>query len=245
MSRAFAGSTDIFVDEFDFSGVINACTIDITNPIADITSFTDVDMTYVEGKPSFTINLNGLYSTASPNYDGEMFADLTSADRLITISPSIAAATGGAAYFGQGDITSAPEMANTTSAVALNVTWNGNKPLVRGKFAYVNSALATTTNGTSYQLGALSSTQQLIAFQHVLAASGTSPTLDTTIYSDDDDAWTGATLRATFTQASDVTSEREVVSGAVTDTYWRAQMVIGGSDTPTFSVVIAFGITKL
>ena len=171
MARAFAGFTDIYVDEFDFSGVINSCTIDITNPVADITAFEDIDATFTEGKPSFAINLNGLYSTAAPDYDGEMFIDLTASDRLITVSPAIAAATGGPAYFGQGDITSMPETANISNAVVLNVTWNGNKPLTRGKFCYVNTAMdeADANSGNGIQIGALLATQQLIIFQHVIA----------------------------------------------------------------------------
>ena len=247
MGRVFAGSSDILVDEFDFSGVINAVTIDIDNPIGDITAFLDDDQTFVEGKPSFTITLNGLYSTANPDYDGEMFTDLTSSDRLITISPSIAAATGGVAYFGQGDITSMPITSDIVAAVLLNITWNGNKPIVRGKFAYVNTALVSTTDGTAYQLGALSATQQLIAFQHILAVAGTSPTLDKIIKSDNVENFSGApATQITFATATASANLflRGTKAGVVSDTWWRAEMEIGGSDTPTFSVVIGFGITN-
>ena len=242
MGRTFAGSSDIYIDEFDFSGVINAVTIDIDNPIADITAFEDTDQTFVEGKPSFTITLNGLYSTASPNYDGEMFTDLTSSDRLITISPSIAAATGGIAYFGQGDITSMPITSDIAAAVLLNITWNGNKPIVRGRFGYVDATLGSTGDGTAYQLGAITSSYQIIMFQHVLSVAGTgTPTLTTTVYSDSLEAFNDAPLLiATFAGATAVTSERKVRTTVDVDTWYRPTFSITGTD-PAFSVIFAFG----
>jgi len=242
MGRIHAGGADIFVDEFDYSGVVNSILIDVDNPVADITAFEDTDFTCVEGKPKFTITLNGLYSTASPAYDGEMFADLTSGDRLITISP-IASATGGSCYFGQGNISTMPEIATLTDAVALHVTWDGDKPLCRGTIMYRGTALTTTTNGTAYQLGAISTSQQLIAFQHVLS-SGTG-TLDTIVKSDDEEAFGGTpSTQITFTQASATTSERKTKAGAITDDWYRVEMTVAGA-SPSFNVIIVLGITSL
>jgi len=242
MARSFAGGTDIFVDEFDFSGVINACTIDVNNPMGDVTAFEDLDMTYVEGKPNFSITLNGLYSTASPNYDGKMFTDLTSSNRLITVSPSIAAATGGIAYFGMGDIISMPEIANVTDAVALNVTWNGNKPLARGRIMFRDTARVASVDSTAYELGATSATQQLIAFQHVMSA-GTG-TLDTVIKSDTVEGFGGTPeTRITFAQVNAAASERVVDTGANADTWYRAELTIAGG-SPSFNVIIVLAIAN-
>ena len=246
MGRLVAGGSRIYVDEFDYSGVVNSIGIDTTNVIADVTAFSDTDATLVEGKPGFSITLNGLYSASSPDYDGEMFADLTSSDRLITISPSIAAATGGVCYFGQGDITSMPITSAIGDAVLLNVTWNGNKPLTRGKFGYVDTAMVETGSGTGYELGKISTTKQLIMFQHVLSVSGTNtPTITTTVYSDTQaDMLGSASLIATFTGVTDVTgatSEREVAVTASDDTFYRATFTISGTD-PSFSVIFAMGL---
>ena len=241
MGRAHAGGTDIFVDEFDFSGVVNACDIAVNNPIADVTAFTDVDLTFVEGKPSFSITLNGLYSTAAPDYDGEMFIDLTASDRLITVSPSIAAATGGTAYFGQGDITSLPETATIVDAVALNVTWNGNKPLSRGRIMCRAAAQTISVDSTAYNMGACTANQQLIAFQHVMSA-GTG-TLDTIIVSDSqaDMLSGGVVTRITFAQAAAATSQRVVDAGVNADIWYRAELTIAGA-TPVFNVIIVLAI---
>ena len=242
MARTHAGGSNIFVDEFNFSGVINSCTIDVNNPIADITAFEDADMTYSEGKSSFSITLNGLYSTASPNYDGEMFADITSSNRLITVSPAIAAATGGVAYFGMGDITSEPIIANVTDAVALNVTWNGNKPLARGRIMFRDTARVASVDSTAYQLGACTANQQLIAFQHVMSA-GTG-TLDTEIWSDDVEAFTGTPEnRITFAQVNAAASERVTDPGVNTDTWYRAELTIAGA-TPSFNVIIVLAVVN-
>ena len=73
MARITAKSAALLVDEFDFSGISNSMTLNFAEAPADVTAFADTDMTYVQGKPGFTFDVNGLWSTASPNYDGEMF----------------------------------------------------------------------------------------------------------------------------------------------------------------------------
>ena len=83
MARITAKSAGLLVDEFDFSGVSNSMDLDFAEAPADVTAFADSDMTYIQGKPTFTFNVNGLWSTASPNYDGEMFTDLTATNRRV------------------------------------------------------------------------------------------------------------------------------------------------------------------
>jgi len=243
MASIHAKGTEIYVDEFDYSGVINTCNINQSRPVSLITSFVDSDDVYVPGKGSFTIELSGLYSTASPAYDGEMFADLTSSDRLITVSPGIATAAGGRVRFGRGDITSMPVIATITAAVALNITWTGSGVLVNGICIHRATALGANANSTAYELGAISTSQKLVAFQHVLGVTGTNPTLDTIIESDSQENFAGSPeTQMTFTQATAATSEREIKAGAITDTWYRAGMTVSGTNTPTFNVVIVLGI---
>ena len=241
MGRTFAGGSEIFVDEFNFSGVINAIAIDVENPISEITAFTDGDATFVEGKPTFSITLNGLYSTSSPDYDGEMFNDLTSSDRLITVSPGASATSGGLAYFGRGDIITEPITSNIGDAVLLNVTWKGNKPLARGTFMHRDAGATASADGTAYNLGAITASQQLISFLHVLSA--TVGTLNVTIESDAASTFGTPTTVLTFTQvASTITAERQTVSGAITDTWYRAHLNITGF--ASYDMLVSLGIAS-
>jgi len=240
MGRTHAKNSEIFVDEFDFSGLVNAIDIAIENPVAEVTAFSDTDATFVDGKPSFSITLNGLYST---DYDAEMFADLTSSNRLLTVSPGDSATAGGVAYFGQGDITSRPITSNIGEAILLNTTWNGNKPLTRGKILYRGIATASVA-GTGYHLGAVASTEQLIAFQHVMSATA-GTTLITIIESDSTSAFGIASTAVTFTtvSTSDI-AERKATAGAMTDTWYRTHMEITGASA-SYDILVVAGIAPL
>lgn len=116
-------------------------------------------------------------------------------------------------------------------------------PVVRGTLMHPN-ATARTSSGTTtgVQVGAVGSTQTMYAALHVLSASGTSPTLDVIIESDDNSGFTSDTDRITFTQATGIGSEWSTVAGAITDDYWRIRYTIGGSATPTFTFAVVIGI---
>lgn len=122
----------------------------------------------------------------------------------------------------------------------MNASGRGS-PLVRGTILHVGSETSTDTE-TGYQVGAVSATQNAYAALHVTSVSGTSPTLDLIVQSDDNAGFTSATNRITFTQATAITSEWLSVAGAITDDYWRASWTIGGSDTPTFTFALVVGI---
>lgn len=116
--------------------------------------------------------------------------------------------------------------------------------LVRGQ-VFVSSATAKTSSSTSAvaNLGAVSATQRVYAALHVIdTVSGTSPTLDVTVKSDDGAGFASPTTRLTFTQATAKTSELLSAAGAITDTHWRVDWTIGGSSTPTFPFIVVVGI---
>lgn len=63
------------------------------------------------------------------------------------------------------------------------------------------------------------------------AVSGTSPTLDVTVQTASDSAFTTPVAVGTFAQKTTATSERKIFVGL--DSYVRFSSVIGGSATPT------------
>lgn len=116
-------------------------------------------------------------------------------------------------------------------------------PVVRGKLLHPSNVDRTSSStGTGRQLGAVSATQKVYAALHVISASGTSPTLDVIVQSDDNAGFTSPTTRITFTQATGRTSQLSSLAGAITDDYWRVSYTIGGSATPTFAFAVTCGI---
>ena len=246
-SRIHAKNTDIYVDEFDFGGVTNRAEISIDNPTPEVTAFNDGDATYVEGKPTFTFNIQGLHSTATPNYDGEMFTDLTSEARRVGIYPN-QAAVGERGYEGDCNISDEPIITRLQEAIALNVTWQGDTPVLRAQVLYKNAAVAASENGTAYQTGSVSATQKVVGILRLLSAPGGAGTntCDVVVASDDAQGFVSGVTRLTFTQlnqASVALHEVQSANGAITDTWWRVQVTIAGTGSRTFDLLVVIGIT--
>ena len=245
MARIHAKAVAHLVDEFDFSGVTNNAVIDIAEPPGNVTAFADTDETFVEGKATFKFDIGGLFSTASPNYDGEMFTDLTATQRQVGVYPGGDAA-GTFGYEGRSNVTSQSRVSETPAAIALNVSWIGDQALVRGAILIKNTSISSTTSGTKFQIGSVSATQTAVGVLRMLTSPGGSGNndCDVTIESDADSSSGGETTRLTFTtlnQASTATHEVQEAAGAFTDTWWRVVVTISGAGSRTFDLVISFG----
>jgi hypothetical protein len=114
-------------------------------------------------------------------------------------------------------------------------------PLVRGTI--LESAILTTSgNGNAFQVGALAdANERMYAILQVVAVSGTAPTLDLTIESDDDSPFPSPATQITFNQVgSAVASQFAFLPGPLTDDWWRAEWTIAGG-TPSFTAFVAIG----
>jgi hypothetical protein len=122
---------------------------------------------------------------------------------------------------------------------------SASSPVVRGRLLHPGSASRTASSvGTGRQLGDVDATQRVYAALHVITVSGTSPTLDVIVQSDDNSGFTTPTSRITFSQATAAANRQQFssVAGAIADTHWRVSYTIGGSDTPTFAFAVTVGI---
>ena len=242
MARVHSKGCDILVDQYDFSGISNSVDISIANGTADVTAFSDVALTYVEGKPKTSITVNGLYQLVE---DAAMFADLGSVtDNYLSISP-IAMADGGIVWMTKAHCTADVIPAPVGDAVALNTTWVGTDPIGDGTILERDTNITATVTGTAYQVGAASATQKVVGFLHVISAAGTTPTLTVTIESDDAVGFVSPTTRLTFTQVTTTASVQiKTANGAITDTWWRAICTVGGT-SPVYNVAVTFAVIPL
>jgi hypothetical protein len=175
MARISAKSAGLLVDEFDFSGVSNSMDLSFTEAPADVTAFADTDLTYIQGKPTFTFNVNGLWSTASPNYDGEMFTDLTATNRRVGIYPG-GLSDGIFGYEGATNISASPRVSTIGDAIACNVTWQGaSAPFRSTILRYATDS--SSANGTQYTLGTIANTNTIIGILRLIEIRGAGITL--------------------------------------------------------------------
>jgi hypothetical protein len=245
-ARLMATSVAHYVDEWDFSGLSNSCDIAITNNLGEVTAYADTDATFVEGKPGFTINFGGLLDPVAGGYDAEMFIDLTSEGRRVGVFPGGATA-GNYGYEADSNVSEQPRTAEIAGAIALNVNWQGDTPLVRAVLLDRQTAKNNSTAGTKFQRGAAAATDTIVGVLRLFAAPGGagSNTLDVTIESDANSGAGGETTRLTFAQLDQTSvalSEVVTAAGAVTDTWWRVAYTYAGAGTRTFNLAISFGI---
>ena len=243
MARISAKSAALLVDEFDFSGVSNSMDLSFTETPADVTAFADTDLTFIQGKPAFTFNVNGLWSTASPNYDGEMFIDLTATSRRVGIYPG-GLSDGNVGYEGPTVISASPRVSTIGDSIACNVTWQGTSAPFRSTLLrYATDS--SSANGTQYTIGTIANTNTIIGVLRLLEIGGSgNNTLDVKIQSDTS-GFSSATDRLTFTQlnqGSGAGFEVQTATGpAGSDNIWRAVVTIGGAGSRSFKIAVGFG----
>ena len=243
MARISAKAAGLLVDEFDFSGVSNSMTLNFAEAPADVTAFADTDMTYIQGKPGFTFEVNGLWSTASPNYDGEMFTDLTATNRRVGIYPG-GLSDGVFGYEGATNVSASPRVSTVGDAIACNVTWQGaSAPFRSTILRYATDS--SSANGTQYTLGTIANTNTIVGVLRLLEIGGSgNNTLDVKIQSDTS-GFSSATDQLTFTQlnqGSGATFETKTATGpGGSDNIWRVVVTIAGAGSRSFKFSVGFG----
>lgn len=101
----------------------------------------------------------------------------------------------------------------------------------------------TTTNGTSRTTSAVTAGKVRVLHVHVVALSGTSPTLTAIYETSAIGDYTDKITRHTFTQfTSAYRKERAVKTDIVSDPNGRFSWTIGGTDSPSFLVRMSEGV---
>jgi hypothetical protein len=113
-------------------------------------------------------------------------------------------------------------------------------------FGHSHAVGAVTLNGTStpQQLGALLAGEVLFAALHVTGVTGTDPTLDVAVQSDNAVGFPSPTPQGSFAQVTGPGSEFLVIPGPIADDWWRGAWTVGGTDNPSFDVALVLGVQQ-
>ena len=236
-------SCKLWLDGFDFSGDINAIAINYEADEVEDTHFGDSTHIFLGGGLlKFDAQFEGGINLGTTTVEGTNFSNVGTGDTPVTIGLDTGA--DGEIGYTMKSLTRGFSWGEKIGAlqkysVSLSAS---NERLVRGTIMH-NATRTSTANGTARQLGAVAAGQSVYATLHVLApVSGTSPTLDVVVASAAADSWPG-TSRITFNRKTAIGSQFATpVAGSITDTWWRVQYTIGGSNTPTFPFVVIIGI---
>lgn len=238
-SFAFTDAT-IWVAGYDFTGDSNQLSLNLSTDELDSTTFGSGGYrSRIAGLRNTQMQVGGFWqSDTTDAVDPQVFPNLGSADRVVTLAPDTDEGT--AAYMFQaiklgynmfGEI-------GTVTPFTLDAQGSNGVGAVRGQVTKAKGNVsATGATGTALELGEVSSSQYLYATFHVFSA-GT--TITAVVESDDASNFPSATTRITFgpiTTAGGTWGTR--VAGAITDTHYRLRVT---AITGTFSVACAIGI---
>jgi hypothetical protein len=230
-AKVYAGSQDV-------SGVANSVALKYSADGQEDTVLSDTTHSRKGGLKLASCQLEGLWDGS---YDGTQFSLIGANDIVVSICPTDGT-LGERAFAMKTTWGEFSPGGSVGDLMRYSLGWEASKsPLVRGTVMHTGSE-TTSTSETGSQLGAVSSSESMYCALHVLSASGTSPTLDVIVESDDNAGFTSAITQATFTQQTAAGYDWQTAAGAITDDYWRVSWTIGGTASPTFDFVVVLGI---
>ena len=239
MASFVATDVKTWLDEFDFSGKMNAVAVDYSAELKEATAMGDTAIRRLAALPFVSASMQGNWGSS---IDKELADRISLADKILSFAPEGSAEGNRAFTFraAMGDY----QLGATVGEVfpfSVNAEGSAGDPLVAGMLMH-DAARTATGNGNGQQVGAIAAASNSIyGALHVTAVSGSSPTLDITVESDDNSGFTSATTRLTYTQATGLTSQWKELAGPITDDWWRVVYTIGGS-TPSFDFAFVLGI---
>ncbi len=236
MSKEILKNATLLWGGLDLSSYANYATVEANTPPQSVLNFASAGWDeFLAGVLNAQVGVRGFYDAAEP--DATMFTGAQAAFSATKTNPVVA---GDIAYSTRGIITRYSPGLQIGEVAKIDLGLRADHPLVRG-VCLETGTFTATGNSAGIQHGAILATQKIYAFLHVTAASGTTPTLDLVLQSDDNSGFTSATARITFAQAIAVGWQVKELAGAVTDDYWRIARTVAGG-TPSFTYRVFIGI---
>ena len=240
----FHANTDIrwYVGTIAVSSHAKGATFTSSCEELDTTTIASAGWTEViAGNKSGAFDLTLMSDATDDGLDETLWSSLAVANTPQSFA--IGSAVGSIGYCFKSLSTSYVPIEGNPGALAMaSLSGKSSGPIARGNMLAVDTtAVTSSSTGSAVQVGAVSATKRLYAALHVVSASGTLPTLDVKVQSDNASNFPSATDRITFTQATARTSQLSSVAGAVTDDYWRVSYTVAGTN-PSFLFAVIVGI---
>lgn len=238
MATQILSDQELFFDGLKLTGITNAMDLLHGVETQNDTTFGDTTSSEKGGLKIIEFGASGFFD-ATP-FDQVLFADVGLDSK--PVSAAMGSAEGSRAFFFNSTLGKyTPIKGSVGDLIGYDISAAAQDNLVRGQLLCNQSALTASGQRTGYQVGAIGAGQVGHAALHVFNISGTSPTIDMVIESDDNAGFTSPITRFTFSQVTARGSQYLKLSSAITDTYWRAKYTIGGSGV-SIGVAVVFGI---
>lgn len=232
----------VYLAGYNISGDLNQMELTTEKDAKDLTVFGNNTAHTAPGLAKHAYSHQGLWQADASDFkiDDVLNAKFAALDEIMSICPTGGAA-GEVAYSMKTLEASYAPAGKIGEIFAFSVTGKGTSDLLRAT-VMENGAKTTTAAGTARQLGAVAAGKSLYAVMHVIAVSGTNPTLDMIVASDNAEGFASGLTRATFAQATAIGAQWVATVGPITDDWWRPSWTVGGTGTPSFTVVVLLAI---
>lgn len=235
----------IWLGQYDLTSDVTEWQLGEEYAELDATNFGSGGKTeWLAGLLTTDVTLQTFLNTATGRSEPAVRSLLGTTNNLLTVTPNGTA--NDAAFSLRGLLGKASKGGKVGDIMPLSVSGKSNatEGTVHGRLILPKAARGSTSTSSAYQNGAVTATQRVYCGLHVFAASGTTPTLDVVLFSDDNSGMTSATSRIAMTQATAVGYELKSLAGAITDDYWRITYTIGGTG-PSFTFAVVMGIETI
>ena len=230
--QALAGSADL-------TGQSNEVGMQVTLNEIESTTFGSAGWReYLAGLGDTKGTITGNWS---PTVDDVAFAGVGVAGTPITVVPG-GNTVGNVAYTLKTLQSTYDQGAKVGDLAPFTMGFAGVGVPVRGALLHPTGVSRTSTGtGTAVNLGAATAGQSVYAALHVLAASGTTPTLDITIEADTANTFPAPVTVGSFATVTATGSQWVALTApSSSDIYYRVSYVLGGT-TPSFQFAVAAG----
>lgn len=238
MSKIIFKNVGFWADKYALAGNMNQLGLDVNADQVDATSLADDTHINIAGLKDVAFSHAGFFD-ANPS---DVFFNAIGLDGMPMTVGLLTGEDGVQAMSFNSQVAAYSPEGSIGDLMKFSVSGSlSSDDLIQGMIMS-NKTTTGTENGTARQLGAVTASQKLYVCTHVTSASGTTPTLDIEVESDDNSGMSSPTTRVTVPQftATDAVWSTPV-SGAITDDYWRVTLTVGGTD-PSFDVVVFIGI---
>lgn len=238
MTIATLEDCTLWLDEHDLTSDTNQADITDEFDVKDSTTFgSGGKRARLAGLESFGAECKGFLNTSGsePAWAG------TRGNALVS-TMTIDGTTNTVAYMGRYLNAKFVQNATLGEIARIDGTLTSSQgSLIKGELLVPKAARTTSSNSTARQITDVAAGESVYGALHIFAVSGTTPTLDVVVASDDGAGFGSGTTRLTFPQANAVGSSWQSAAGAITDDYWRVAWTVGGTD-PSFTFAVAVGI---
>ena len=233
----------MYWDQYDLTPTLKDGSFEISTETLDKTAWNDTTRVSRAGLDSVSISASGHQNLGTGEIEDILKSELGTDDSIIAMGANVSA-EGDIVYVSKGMMSQfTPVQGAVGDQAAYGFAAQSSGGWFRGKLMANKAARTSTGVSAGIQLGVIAATQKMHASLHIFAVSGTNPTLDVTVKSDDNGSYTSATTRLTFAQATAAGSQYlgPTLGPAGADDYWRIAWTIGGTATPTFNFAVVFG----